>query len=52
MHTKLRREIFPFEMSVSTNPANVGLYRFGFRDDLSEGEKREKEIRVSEIKYV
>jgi hypothetical protein len=32
--TKLLREIFPLDMSVSTKPAKVGLYRSGFRDDL------------------
>lgn len=34
MFTKLLREIFPLEMSVSTKPAKVGLYRPGLRDDL------------------
>lgn len=32
--TKLLKEIFPDEISVSTNPAKVGLYRSEVRDDL------------------
>lgn len=34
MNTRVLRDIFPFEMSVSTKPANVGWYRFASRDDL------------------
>jgi hypothetical protein len=40
-HTKLLREIFPLEMSVSTKPAKVGLYKSGLRDDLLDARRKE-----------